>query len=177
MKFDSVDIGTIIKEEFWRQYNQCLFAYKYNSMKRNEYKVTNYAITFTMSTITALSAVGWGITDKYATIWAAIIFVSQLVNALKDQLSLSERTWALEQYLKSNAKDLAKFANEWRQIMLAELSEKDIRVILEEHEALWSDNEVEYLLKFDFKDSKRLINKASRRTDDELATKHGTGEV
>ena len=174
---DSLDTGTIIKEEFWRQYTQCRFAYNYNAMKRNAYKRTYFAITFMMSIITALSAVGWGIMDKYATIWAAIIFVSQLVNALKDQLSLSERTWALNQYLKSIVKDLSKFVNEWRQIMQGNLSENDIRVILEEHEALWSGNEADYLLKFDFIDSKRLIDKANRRTNAEIIAMHGAGEV
>jgi len=164
-----------MKDELWRQYNQCLFAYRYNEMKRDSYIRTNHIITFGTFLITVISAAGWGLTGKLGPLWSAIIFLSQLANALKDQLHTSDRVWVINQYLKRLAPELPKFAGEWRQIMLGELTESNVRDMLAEHEAVWANAEAEFLLPLSFRDSQRLIKLADARTDNEILNKHGGG--
>jgi len=164
-----------MKDEFWRQYNQCLFAYRYNEMKRDLYIKINHGITFGAFLITAISAAGWGITGKLAPLWTGIIFLSQITNALKDQLLLNERVWVINHYLKQVASELPKFAGEWRQLVIGELTESNLRDIVAEHEEIWAKAETDYLLPYSFRDNEKLITLANMRTDKEIAAKHGKG--
>lgn len=163
-------------DEFWRLYNQCLFAYNYHELERNYYKKCLTRISVLSYIVTAISLAGWGFTSQYAVFWSVVIFFSQVTIGLKDQFGINKRVWMLEAYLNCTAVEIAGIAKTWRLITLGRLTEDEILKRTNSLTLRFMELECQYIRPHSLGDNKKLIEKADVKTNAELEAKHGRGE-
>ena len=164
-------------DEFWRAYNQSLFAYYYHKLERDSLKFRMKLIGIASYVVTAISLAGWGITVSYAVVWSVVIFACQLLHGLKDFLEYPKRVWSTETYMQYAAAIDLDMAKTWRDICMGHLTEDEIRENINTYEARLKEISIQYINPYSLKDNQGLITKANEMTDMELASRHGSGVV
>ena len=160
-------------DEFWRQYNQSLFAYFYHQYERDFLASCLRWISIVSYLVTAISLAGWGITQRYAVAWSVVIFSSQIANGLKDQFNITKRIWALEMYLSTSSSVLNDITKTWRSIMLRQLTEEEILKRTNHFTIQFSELEDKYIRPYCMSENSHLINKAEMKTNNEINIRHG----
>ena len=163
-------------DEFWGYYQQYYFEYIYHEFERARLKSILRWTSVASYFVTAVSLATWGVTQRFAILWSPVIFFSQVVNNLKDQLSVNKRIWALDEYIGKSAVEIEKFAEGWRLIKLGRLTDTEILKRLNQSSAIFVDLDITYIRPFGAREYKRLIDKANVRTNEALTMKHGKGE-
>jgi len=126
--------------------------------------------------VTAISVAGWGFIGRYAVVWSVVIFSSQLINGLKEQLLVGKRVWALELYLRASSDMLNDCSKVWRQILLGKLTEDEIAKKVNSHAQKYAELEDSYIRPYSYGDSEKIAGRANKRANQELNTRHGGGE-
>jgi|GEM_PF-2715773 len=162
-----------ILDEFWRQYQQALFAHNYYEYQRIYLERCVRWISICSFLVTAISLAGWGITQQYAAVWSVVIFASQAANNVKDQFALNKRMWALDEYLSKTAYEIDDMSNCWRHILLEKLTESEILDKIAAGSGNFTKLEEKYIRPFGIREYRRFIRLADKKTNLELEQKHG----
>ena len=160
-------------DDFWRQYSQLLFLCNYYTYKRESLFLVNTYIGIASLVVSGACVVAWGMSAKYSIVWAAVIFVVQLANGLKDLLGTTKKVCMLDLYLPLATDIASESRDTWRLISQGKLTEDEILKKIRKLDEMNNALKKTYILPTGLTVSKKLTHKANERTDAELLALHG----
>ena len=156
--------SSIYQTRFWNHLDQLKqHTYYVEDYLLQTERVENYINVF-LAIVTNASICTWAIWKKMDTLWAALIALSQLVNAVKPHLIYSKRIKALRGLYNELDDIFNYFEIKWYSIAEGELTEKEIAELCSDLNKRKSQASRKHLDSFSLPEKKHLMAKAEDKT-------------
>ena len=153
-----------MQKQYWSYMYQIRFAIFYLDL----YADRAYKINHAIRTISAIASSGciaaWAVWQELKYVWAIVIALSQVINAIKDFLPYSARLKNIEAGQKSLKLLYSKIEYNWFFVQNGELSEKQINELLYEFKREYTEIESHCLKEDVSLKNRRRREKAQKQT-------------
>lgn len=152
-----------MQEKFWSNMSDLKYQLFYLAeYMEQSYKYDNYINYYTA--IISFSSVGaWTIWNQFNYVWSVLIAISQVINALKNQLPYSKRTKLLPKLHAELTEVFNDYDYLWYKISSGQLTDEEINDNLKD--LIGKDNKInnKYLIDNHLPYNEKLFNKAQEK--------------
>lgn len=153
-----------MRDRFFMAYETIKFKeYFYKAHKTRANKLYNL-YTFSMISISLVSALAWSISKDMPALWAIVIAAAQFAQSISTFLPFSKQLTALKFLIPELSKMSVDLGRDWNLVDIDHYDDTKIAALISEYERKFDKLERRYVyaIDADFSESKWILNEAER---------------
>lgn len=120
----------MLQEQYWKEFWRLKVQAKYVDLHLARTDTLDRGVKVVLAVTSSGSIGGWVIWKDYAAVWATIIALSQVLNAVRQYLPYKDRLRSLSGLLVDLEDQVVQVEDKWLRIAAGELTDEDIRKAL-----------------------------------------------
>ncbi len=156
----------MLQLQYWKEFWRLKVQSSYIELQLERTEDIDRSVKMVLALTSSASIGGWVIWKEFAPVWAAIIAVSQVLNAIRQYLPYKDRLRPLAGLLADLEDLVLQVEDKWLQIAAGSLTEEDIRKSLMDLRSKKMKSYKKHFPNSALPDNKGLLNRAESKTSD-----------